>query len=150
MGGMSGQIGQSLVNTGIRFGGKAPSAPPSGAGYAPVQANPYSPAFSSQQSNVQPGVSPLVAQLRSQQSDPIQQFGLQAMINSAIQSEMPQSGLPALMPYRASALNYRPNMSGITANLQRVSPSVELQQRLAAEAEARRQAEEAAANRYYD
>lgn len=146
MGGMSGQLGQSLVNTGIKFGGKAPSTPVSSAGYTPIQANPYSAAFSSQQTPAQPGVSPFVAQMRNQQANPIQQLGLQAMLSSAMQSEMPRAGLPALMPYQAPALNYRPDMSGIAANLQRVAPSVELQQRL--EAEARRQAEEA--NRYYE
>jgi hypothetical protein len=148
MGGMSssGQgnpLGNSLVSIGTRFGGVAPTAPNTGASYTPVEANQYTPAFSSQQTNVQPSVSPFVAQLRSQQANPLEQFGLQTMLHSAIQSEMPQAGLPALASYRSSALDYRPNMSGITANLQRVVPSVELQQRLDAEAAARRQAEEA-------
>lgn len=46
-----------------------------------------------------------------------------------------------LTPYNSPALNYKPNMSNITANLNRVAPSVELQQKLAAEQAAKEKAE---------
>jgi hypothetical protein len=69
----------------------------------------------------------------SQQQNPMDQF---------YQGPMQQG---RQMPtYQSQALNYRPNMSGITSNLNRVAPSVVLQQRQAAEAEAKRLAEEAA------
>jgi hypothetical protein len=69
----------------------------------------------------------------SQQQNPMDQF---------YQGPMQQG---RQMPtYSSSALNYRPNMSAVTANLNRVAPSVALQQKLAAEAEAKRLAEEAA------
>ena len=58
----------------------------------------------------------------SQQQNPMDQF---------YQGPMQQG---RQMPtYNSSALNYRPDMSGITANLNRVAPSVVLQQRQAAE-----------------
>jgi len=60
----------------------------------------------------------------SQQQNPMDQF---------YQQPMQQRQMPA---YNNSALNYRPDMSGITANLNRVQPSVVLQQRQAAEAQA--------------
>jgi hypothetical protein len=69
----------------------------------------------------------------SQQQNPMDQF---------YQGPMQQG---RQMPtYSSSALNYRPNMSAVTANLNRVAPSVALQQKQAAEAEAKRLAEEAA------
>ena len=46
-----------------------------------------------------------------------------------------------LTPYNSPALSYKPNMSNITANLNRVAPSVELQQKLAAEQAAKEKAE---------
>lgn len=134
-GGQGNPLGNSLVSIGTRFGGVAPTAPSTGASYTPVQSNPYSPAFSSQQSGAPMTDSPLLAQLKAQQADPLAQFGLRAMLSSALQSEMPQGGLPSLMPaqlmpiqnpaqFRSSALNYRPNIQEVQQNLSRVKPSV--------------------------
>lgn len=113
-----------------------------GASYVPVTASQYVPAFSSQQTNVQSGESPLVAQLRAQRMSPMQQYGLQRMTYGSFQSPYFSGGIQSLMPaYNVPALAYRPNMSGVVANLKNVVPSVELQQRLAAEA-AKKEAEE--------
>ena len=58
----------------------------------------------------------------SQQQNPMDQF---------YQGPMQQG---RQMPtYQSQALNYRPDMSGITSNLSRVAPSVQLQQSQAAE-----------------
>jgi hypothetical protein len=58
----------------------------------------------------------------SQQQNPMDQF---------YQGPMQQG---RQMPtYQSEALNYRPDMSGITSNLSRVAPSVALQQKQAAE-----------------
>lgn len=128
--GQGNALGNALVKTGIGFGGVAPQANQSGASYTPVEANVYSPAFSSQQSSGQMKDSPLLAQLKSQHSDPLAQFGLRAMLSSAMQSEMPQTGLPGLMQsqnpaqFRSPALNYRPNIQAVQQNLSRVQPSV--------------------------
>lgn len=140
MGGMvgSGQgnpLGNSLIRAGVGFGGRAPEQSTSMpvAGYTPVQANVYSPAFSSNQNSSQSGISPLLSQLKAQQSDPFAQFGLRAMLTSAVQSEMPQAGLPSLMPaqtmpmanpvqFNSPALAYRPNMEALQQNLRLVAP----------------------------
>lgn len=143
MGGMAGSgqgnpLGNSLIRAGVGFGGRAPeqSAPTMpAAGYTPVQANVYSPAFSSNQNSSQSGISPLLSQLKAQQSDPFAQFGLRAMLTSAVQSEMPQAGLPSLMPaqtmpmanpvqFNSPALAYRPNMDALQQNLRRVAPKL--------------------------
>jgi hypothetical protein len=137
-GGGSG-FGQALVNSGIRMGGQAPAS--GGAEYTPVKQGPvYQPqyqAYQPQQGFAQP-----------QQQMPNYQSGLQAaMMQMMQQYNRPMMRAPmqqGLMPYNSPALNYRPNMSGVAANLNRVAPSVEVQQRLAAEAEAKRLAEEAA------
>lgn len=113
-GGQGNPLGNSLASSGTRFGGVAPTTPSTGAQMAD---------------------SPLLAQLKAQQADPMAQFGLRAMLSSAIQSEMPQVGLPSLMPaqpipmqnpaqFGSQALNYRPNIQGIQQNLSRVKPSV--------------------------
>lgn len=111
-------------------GGVAPTAPRAGASYTPAEANQYIPAFSSQQSRAQMADSPLLAQLKAQQADPLVQFGLRQTMPSSV-----QYGLPALMQaqmmapqnpvqFRAQALNYRPDMQAVQYNLRRVKPSV--------------------------
>lgn len=71
---------------------------------------------------------------------------LQNLFNLPQRGPNPQAGgiqqLTPMTPYVGST--YRPNMSAINANLNNVAPSVALQQKRAAEEEARRQAEEAA------
>jgi hypothetical protein len=147
---MSGQLGQSLVNTGIKFGGVAPTTSTpftSGAEYASATPNLYTSPFSSQQTNLQAGDSPLVQQLKAQRANPFEQFGLNAMLASAareIYNPPASEGIKSLMPYSAPALNYRPDMASIQANLQRVVPSVAEQQRLQAIEDARKAAEEQA------
>ena len=112
-----GQMGESNRQTG-----------PSGeAAYTPVQANTYSPSFSSdQKGQTQTGLSPLVQQMQQQNSQisPFQAMGLGVLANSLFNqtSQTPmQRGLPA---YNSPALSYRPNMSGITANLRNVAAPV--------------------------
>jgi hypothetical protein len=125
MGGMSGQLGQSLVDTGVKFGGKAPSSPVSSAGYTPVQSNPYAPAFSSTQTlQGQPVMSPFARQM-AQQYTPIQSAGIAAMM-SALTNQQPQqqSGIAGLPAYRPAALSYRPDMQAVRQNLSRPVPSV--------------------------
>jgi hypothetical protein len=104
--------------------------------YAPMQRTPQQ---APQQSIQSMGLEALYQSMAnqfapiSQQQNPMDQF---------YQGPMQQG---RQMPtYSSSALNYRPNMSAVTANLNRVAPSVALQQKLAAEAEAKRLAEEAA------
>jgi hypothetical protein len=125
MGGMSGQLGQSLVNTGIKFGGKAPSGSAPIAGYTPIQSNPYSSAFSSTQpTQMDATMSPFARQM-AQQASPIQSAGLAAMM-SALTNQQPQqqNGIAGLPVYRPAALSYRPNMEVVRQNLSRPVPSV--------------------------
>jgi hypothetical protein len=144
-GGGGSPIQAVLGQMGEQSGGQ--TGPSGGAAYTPVQANTYSPTFSSdQKGQTQTGLSPLVQQMQQQNSQmsPFQAMGLGVLANSLFSqtSQTPmQRGLPT---YNSPALSYRPDMSGITANLKRVAPSVQEQQRLAAEAEAKRLAEEAA------
>jgi hypothetical protein len=108
--------------------------------YAPMQQTSQQASQQTPQQNVQNmGLEALYQSMAnqfapiSQQQNPMDQF---------YQGPMQQG---RQMPtYQSEALNYRPDMSGITANLKRVAPSVQEQQRLAAEAEAKRLAEEAA------
>lgn len=132
---MAGGSGQGVIS---RLAGMSPQESTMsgrGASYTPVEANQYTPAFSSQQSGAQMADSPLLAQLKAQQANPLAQFGLQAMLSSAMQSEMPQAGLPSLMQsqtmpmqyfgqFRSPALGYRPNIQDVQQNLSRVRPSV--------------------------
>jgi hypothetical protein len=75
-------------------------------------------------------------------------MGLEALYQGMMQNFTPtynRASTQQQMPsYQNPALNYRPDMSGITANLKRVAPSVQEQQRLAAEEAARKEAEEKA------
>jgi hypothetical protein len=133
-------IGQSLVNTGTRMGGKAPTITPQGAEYTPIKQGPvYQPQYQAYQPQ------PMAAQ---PQQMPNYQSGLQAaMMQMMQQYSRPMMRAPmqqGLMPYNSPALNYRPNMSNVTANLNRVAPSVAEQQRLAAEEAARQAAIDAA------
>lgn len=103
-----------------------------GAAYTPVQANTYSPTFSSdQKGQTQMGLSPLVQEMQqNSQISPFQAMGLGVLANSLF-SQMPQTYSPlqrGLPTYSASALNYRPDMSGIAANLRNVAPPVTYEQ----------------------
>lgn len=116
-----GQMGESNRQTG----------PSDGAAYTPVQANTYSPSFSSdQKGQTQTGLSPLVQQMQQQNSQmsPFQAMGLGVLANSLFSqtSQTPlQRGLPA---YNSPALSYRPNMSNVTTNLRNVAPPVTYEQ----------------------
>ena len=104
----------------------ANAKPTGGAAYTPIKQGPvYQPqyqAYQPQQRFAQP------------QQMPNYQSGLQAaMMQMMQQYSRPMMRAPmqqGLQP--SSALAYRPNMSNVTANLNRVAPSVELQQREAA------------------
>jgi hypothetical protein len=110
-----------------------------GAGYTPAQtSSPYQSAFSSKQTAQPP------AQGMSQQMAPQGLQGLMSQIMARYQNPY-QMQMGAPMPqYKSSALNYRPNMSGVQQNLGRVAPSVAEQQRLQAIEDARIAAEQAA------
>jgi hypothetical protein len=86
-------------------------------------------------------------QYQPQQQMPSYQSGLQAaMMHMMQQYSRPMMRAPmqqGLAPYNNPALNYRPPAID---NTNRVAPSVELQQRLAAEEAARKQAEQDAYN----
>lgn len=156
-GGMGGAFGQKLIDTGIRFGGKAPVAERPAVTYTPVTPNVYVSPFSSIQSNQSPTSTAPVQQ--------IQQAGLQALMANMMsqypamrgqlatppQGFTPQPAKMQPMPqYRAPALSYRPNMQPAQQSLNRVAVSVAEQQRRAAVAEADRlRAELAAQQSYY-
>jgi hypothetical protein len=157
MGGMTNAVGQSLVNSGMRMGGKAPLGSQGAAEYTPAQTRPtYNPAFSSQQT-AQPVIQGLPQQMVPQVPQAPQSMqGLQGLMSQMMNRyqnprQMQQRApMPMTMPqYRNAALNYRPDITSARQALNRVSPSVELQQRQAAEAAAaeaaRLQAEQEAA-----
>lgn len=129
---MGGALGQRLVDTGIRFGGKAPAADRPAVAYTPATPNVYVSPFSSVQSNQPPVSAPAPAQQ-------MQQAGLQALMANMMaqypsmrgqlamppQGFMPQRATPMPAPsFSTPALNYRPNMQAIQQNLSRVKPSV--------------------------
>jgi hypothetical protein len=126
-----------------------------GAGYsAPPASNPYQSAFNSQQGSQQRAMSPLVQQqmMRQQQGfNPMQQqsSGIEAAIMQMLSSQnqpMMRPQMQQMPQYRSPALGYRPDMTRAQQGLSQVAPSVILQQRQAAEAEAARiQAEQEAA-----
>lgn len=112
---------------------------------APPAANPYQPTFNSQQALQQRPMSPLVQQQMMRQQQPMfnpmqqQSSGLQA----AMMHMMGRQNQPMMRPqmqgipqFRSQALGFRPNLEGAMQGLSRVAPSVELQQRQAAEAAA--------------
>jgi hypothetical protein len=137
-----GAIGQALVNSGMRMGGKAPASEQAGAEYTPAQTrSTYTPAFSSQQT-AQPGIQGLPQQMAPQAPQGLQ--GLMSQIMARYQNPY-QMQMRAPMPqYMSSALNYRPDIAGAQQNLSRVAPSVAEQQRLQAIEDARIAAEQAA------
>jgi hypothetical protein len=143
---MTNAVGQSLVNSGMRMGGKAPLGSQGVAEYTPAQTRPtYNPAFSSQQT-AQPVIQGLPQQMVPQAPQAPQNTqglqGLMSQMMSRYQSpgQMQQRApMPMNMPqYRNTALSYRPNTAGAQQNLNRVAKSVVLQQKEAAEAEAAR------------
>ena len=97
---------------------------------------------------------PTYAPMQQTPQQSIQNMGLQALYQSMAnqfapisqqQNPMDQFYKQQQMPeYKNPALNYRPDMSGITANLKRVVPSVQEQQRLQAIEDARIRAEQEA------
>jgi hypothetical protein len=149
MSGGSKGIGQAFANKAGATNNQAQSGMPAyGSQTVRPTANRYTPTYAPMQQNSQQAPQQTVQNMGlealyqsmanqfapiSQQQNPMDQF---------YQGPMQQG---RQMPtYQNEALNYKPNMSGITANLKRVAPSVQEQQRLAAEAEAKRLAEEAA------
>jgi hypothetical protein len=133
------------------MGGKAPTTNPPGAAYTPVQQGPvyqpqyqqYQPQYQQyqpQQRTAQP------QQYQQQQQMPNYQSGLQA----AMMHMMQQYNRPMMRPplqqgiSPSSPMMYKPNMTEVNRNLTRVAPSVEVQQRLAAEEAARQAAIDAA------
>lgn len=141
MSGGGGAIGQAMGQIDAARAGQG------GVGYTPTQAaNPYQSAFNSQQQAPQQSrISPFVQQQMMRQQ-PQQMNGLQA----AMMQLMGQYNQPMMrrqMPQysqqpRMSPLMYRPDISNARAALNNVAPSVELQQRLAAEEAARLKAEQ--------
>lgn len=148
---MSGGGGEGIVAkvAGMGNQNQAKSGMPAyGSKTVSPSANRYTPTYTPIQQNSQQ--SPM--QQAPQQT--IQNMGLEALYQSMANQFAPISQQQNLMDqfyqqptqrqmptYQNPALNYRPDMSGITANLNRVAPSVVLQQRQAAEEAARQAAE---------
>jgi hypothetical protein len=116
-----------------------------GVGYsAPPTSNPYQSAFSSQQSPItSQQLTPFAQQImqRSMAPNPILQeaMGLQAALaqmGAQFNQPMMRSQFTSMPTYQNPALSYRPSLASAQQNLNRVAPSVELQQRQAAEAAA--------------
>lgn len=141
MAGGSGVIGNALIDAGAKFGGRFPTSSTPGATYTPVEANVYGSPFTSQQATPLPRTSPLALQMM-QRSNAVNPYG-QGLQSIYSMFNAPRQLAPMPM-YRNLALNYRPSMQSSQEVLQRVAPSVALQQQRAAEEEARRAAEEAA------
>lgn len=122
---------------------------------APVQqaapvSNPYQAAFYSQQMNRSPLVQQqLMRQQPQQMYSPQQISGLQAAMMQLMgryNQPMMRSQMPQYSQQQRSPLAYRPDISNAQTALNNVAPSVELQQRRAAEEAARLQAEQDAYN----
>ena len=75
----------------------------------------------------------------AQQANSLGLPSLQSMFGMPQNSSPLQSGIQQLAPYIGST--YRPNMDAVRQNLTKVAPSVELQQKLDAEAKAKWDAE---------
>ena len=136
-GGGSGEMLGSAA-AGQAIGQAATPPTTSGATYTPAkQGSVYQPNYQQYQPQ----------QRAPQQQMPSYQSGLQAaMMHVMQQYNRPMMSAPVqqgLAPYNSPALNYRPPA---VDNTSRVAPSVELQQRLAAEEAARKQAEQDAYN----
>jgi hypothetical protein len=100
--------------------------------YAPMQqSSQQSPLQQAPKQSVQDMGLEALYQSMSNQFAPISQ-----QLNSMDQFYQQPTQQQQMPMYQNSSLNYRPDMSGITANLNRVAPSVVLQQRQAAEAQA--------------
>jgi hypothetical protein len=134
-GGMTGPVGQVIGQVQPQAQTSAGSG---GAAYTLVQQGPvYQPQYQQYQ--------PQQRMAQPQYQMPNYQSGLQAAMMQIMQQYNRPMMRPqmqqGLTPYNSPALNYKPNMSNITANLNRVAPSVELQQKLAAEQAAKEKAE---------
>ena len=153
-GGGGGMIGPAMANVLSQQQGQSQG----GVGYsAPAPMAPYASAFSNRQGSAAPQqLTPFAQQMmqRSMAPNPIVQeaMGLQAALaqmGGQFNQPMMRQQFAPMPTYQNPALNYRPNLASAQQNLSRVAPSVELQQRLAAEEAARLKAEEdarAAAN----
>jgi hypothetical protein len=110
---------------------------------APMQ-NPYA------QQMARPQMMPQQPMYRQQMSQP-QYGGLQSLLNNLLNRyQQPQQRYSQAPQYQSRALGYRPNIAGAQQNLSRVAPSVELQQRRAAEAAAEEARLRAEAEPAYD
>ena len=121
---------------------------PQGAQFTPLEANPYAPQLPSSQ-NLNPYSQPsaLNQQMAAQRSEMRMDPYAQGLQNLYSMFNTPRPMLP--MPqYTVPGLSYRPNMQGSQEVLRRVAPSVAEQQRRQAIEDARRAAEEAAAQGY--
>jgi hypothetical protein len=123
-----------------------------GANYSALSPmTPYKSAFGNEKGLAASQMSPFAQQMmqRSMAPNPMVQeaMGLQAALaqmGAQFNQPMMRSQFMPMPAYQNPALNYRPNMAGTQQNLSRVAPSVELQQKQAAE-EARIAAEREAA-----
>jgi hypothetical protein len=151
---MSGGGGEGPIARVAAMGAQAPAQGQGGANYsAPAPMTPYASAFGSQQSPItSQQLTPFAQQMmqRSMAPNPMVQeaMGLQAALaqmGAQFNQPMMRSQFMSMPTYQNPALNYRPNLEGALQGLNRVAPSVELQQKQAAEEAARLAAEEAAA-----
>ena len=137
-------MGQTMGQAMQGFNAQGQAQTPSGgAAYTPVQ---QGPAYQAQYQQYQPQARMAQPQYQQQsyqpqyQQAPNYQGGLQAaMMQMMQQYNRPIMRAPmqqGLAPYNNPASSYRPDMSGINANLNRVAPSVPIQQKQAAEAKA--------------
>ena len=150
-GGGGGMLGPAMAN--LQSQQQSQGQGQGGAGYsAPVQMAPYQSAFGSQQSPItSQQLTPFAQQMmqRSMAPNPMVQeaMGLQAALaqmGAQFNQPMMRQQFAPMPTYQNPALNYRPNLENAQQNLSRVAPSVELQQKQAAEA-AKIQAEQEAA-----
>jgi len=78
----------------------------------------------------------------------VQEMGLDVLYQNMMQQmgqfQQQQPALQQMPAYRSPALNYRPNIQAVQANLKNVAPSVQEQQRLQAIEDARIRAEQEA------
>lgn len=136
--GMGGAIGPAVASAVTQANAETNSqnSMAGGANYIPIQQVPaYIPQYQQYQSfqpqqqmaNYQSGLQAAMAQMMQQYNRP--------MMREPVQQ--------GLSPYISPALNYKPDMSGIAANLKRVAPSVAEQQRLQAIEDAKRAEEDA-------
>ena len=144
-GGGGGMLGPAMARFAGQQQGQVQGQGQGGADYsAPAPMTPYMSAFGSQQSPItSQQLSPFAQQMmqRSMAPNPMLQeaMGLQAALSQmGAQFNQPMMRSQFMPTYQNPALNYRPNLEGALQGLNRVAPSVELQQKQAAEAEAAR------------